>query len=202
MNVLFLAAVALIALFTLIGLKVGLIRRLIEFVGLVCSFLVATNLAPHWHLGIADQTGLEPMVALYITWFVIFFVGLVVTRLAAWGLSKVLRISVIGWLDRIGGAALGLMIGLVLASVALIGFSQLPGGEVIRESFNERPVPRLIYHAAPTLVAVFRKLGGDEQKAWDKLIEEVKKHTDVSIPAPAADTGATATLGRALEFPA
>jgi uncharacterized membrane protein required for colicin V production len=192
MNVLFLVAVALIALFTLIGIKVGLIRRVIEFAGLIITFLVATNLAPHWHEFVADNTGLEPMVALYVTWFVIFLVGLVLTRLLAWSLGKVLRISVIGWLDRLGGAALGFLIGLILTSVVLIGISQLPGGEVIRESFTERPVPRFVYQAAPTLVELFRKLGGDEQQIWDNLIEEVKKRTDISAHTPtSAETVAT-----------
>lgn len=192
MNVLFLAAVAMIILFTLFGIKVGLIRRVIEFTGLIASFLVATNLAPHWHLKLADGTGLEPMVALYATWFIIFLVGLVLTRLLAWSLGKTLRISVIGWLDRLGGAVLGALIGLILASVTLIGISQLPGGEVIRESFNERPAPRFIYRAAPTLVNVFRKLGGDEQEVWDRLVEEVKKHTAISTLTPVdSPTGTT-----------
>ncbi len=180
MNILFLLSLAMIALFTLFGVKVGLIRRVVEFAGLVLSFILATNLAPRWHLAVAKQTGLEDMMALYLTWIVLFLVGLVATRFAAWGLSKTLRISIIGWVDRLGGAVLGFLIGTVLASVVLIGVSQLPGGEVVRDSFCERPVPRLVYRAAPLLVQAFRKLGGDEQKVWDKFLEEARKHTDLS----------------------
>jgi membrane protein required for colicin V production len=185
MNVLFLLALALIALFTLFGIKVGLIRRVVEFVGMVVSFFLATNLAPRFHLFIAKQTGLEEMIALYLCWFVLFILGLVATRFIAWGVSKTLRISIIGWADRLGGAVLGFLIGTVLASVVLIGVSQLPGGEAIRDAFNERPVPRMVYRAAPTLVQVFRKLGGDEQEVWDRLVEEAKKHTQLSSNAPA-----------------
>ena len=195
MNVLFLLALALIALFTLFGIKVGLIRRVVEFVGMVVSFFVATNLAPRFHLFIAKQTGLEELVALYLCWFVLFLLGLVVTRFLAWGVSKTLRISIIGWADRLGGAVLGFLIGTILASVVLIGVSQLPGGEAIRDAFNERPVPRMVYRAAPILVQTFRKLGGDEQKVWDKLVEEAKKHTQMSVIDPAACPSSCPSFG-------
>ncbi len=195
MNVLILLAVVLIGIFTIMGFRVGLVRRIVEFVGLVASFLLATNLAPHWYGLLAGNTALSDKASLYITWAVLFLVGLLLARLVAWGVSKTIRISILGWVDRLGGALFGLLMGTVLASVVVSGVSQVPGGTVVRDAFCERPVSRAIYQAAPWLLETFRRLGGDEQEVWDKVLEEARKRTETSA-APSSSSGLLASVGR------
>jgi membrane protein required for colicin V production len=190
-----LLALVIIGVFTIMGLKVGLVRRVVEFAGVVASFLVATNLAPRLFEGLARSTGLQEKAALYTTWVVLFLFGLVITRLVAWVVSKTIRISVIGWLDRLGGALLGLLIGTVLVSVVLIALSHLPGGRAVQEAFNQRPATRAIYQAAPWLLATFRRLGGDEQEIWDRILQELKEQTATSAAAPSAPPSGNLSRG-------
>jgi uncharacterized membrane protein required for colicin V production len=183
MHILILVVLAVIVVFTIMGFKVGLIRRVIEFAGLVISFLLATNLSSRWSGALAESTGLEEKVAVYIAWAIIFLLGLVATRLLAWIICKTVRISIIGWLDRLGGAVFGLLAGAVLSSVILIVLTQLPGGGAIREAFHEQPIPRMVYQAAPTLYDAFQRLGGDEEHLWAKIREKVEQTADAAADA-------------------
>jgi len=179
MNILLLLAVAIIAVFTVMGFKVGLVRRVVEFVGLLLSFLLATNLASRWSEPLAGATGLEERVAVYVAWIILFLLGLVATRIAAWFISKTIRISILGWLDRLGGAVFGLLTGAILTSVILIALTQvLPDGDTLSEEFTEHPVARVIYNAAPTIYDTFQKLGGDEEHLWEKIREKLDTVSD------------------------
>jgi membrane protein required for colicin V production len=183
MSVLVLLALGLIGAFTFMGVKVGLVRRIVEFAGMIVSFLLATRLAPHWYFVLERNTGLHEKAALYVTWVIIFLLGLIATRLVAWIITKTIRISVIGWLDRLGGALLGLLMGTVLASLFLIFLNQATGGTKVRDTFGEQPYSRVIYQAAPWLLDTFRRLGGDEQEIWDRVRQEFGNQTTVSRAA-------------------
>ncbi|MFH1841808.1 MAG: CvpA family protein [bacterium] len=189
MNILLLLAVAIIAVFTVMGFKVGLVRRVVEFVGLVLSFLLATNLASRWSEPLAGATGLEERIAVYIAWIILFLLGLVATRMAAWFISKTIHISILGWLDRLGGALFGLLTGALLTSVILIALTQLlPDGETLREEFTEHPVARVIYNAAPAVYDTFQKLGGDEENLWEKIREKLDTVSDKAAERLSADS--------------
>jgi membrane protein required for colicin V production len=191
MNLVLLLVLVLAISFAVLGFRVGLVRRVVEFVGLVFSFFLATNLASRWSEPIAEGTGLSEKVAVYLAWGGIFLVGLVATRLLAWLISKSVRVSIIGWLDRLGGTVFGLLTGILIASVLLIVLTQLPGGVVLRETLDKQAVPRMVYRAAPALYDLFQKLGGDDRHRWEKLLEKVKERAKdaaekVAVaPAPA-----------------
>lgn len=180
MNVLVLLAIVVIGGFTVMGFRVGLVRRVVEFLGVVVSFYLATNLSSRWSQPLAELADLQERVAVYVAWVALFLVGLMLTRLVAWAIGKSVRISIIGWLDRLGGAAFGLLTGTLFASVILIALTQLPGGEALREAMQERALPRVIYRAAPTLYDAFQRLGGDEEHLWEKLREKVKGAADTA----------------------
>lgn len=178
MNVILLLILALMIGFAVMGFRVGLVRRVVEFAGLLFSFFLATNLASRWSGGIAEGLGVSEKVAVYVAWAGIFLIGLVATRLVAWLISRSVRVSVVGWVDRAGGAAFGLLTGLLVASVLLIVLSQLPGGRVVREACEEQAVARVIYRSAPVLYDVFQKLGGGDEHRWEKLLEKVRERAE------------------------
>jgi len=104
MELLVAVSVALLALFLILGLKVGLVRRLLEFLGLVGSFFLASGVSPAVGRALSGGTDLSLKVAAIIAWVVLFLAGLLLTRWLAGLISKIVRISVLGWIDRIGGA--------------------------------------------------------------------------------------------------
>jgi membrane protein required for colicin V production len=183
-----------IAGFAIWGYRVGLVRRVVEFCGLIVSFLLACQYAPRGAALLTDNSDLQPKAALIIAWIVIMLLGLLATRLVAWAVSKTVRISIIGWLDRVGGAVFGLLTGTVLISALLVAASLLPGGETISKAFNARPVPRIVYNAAPALYVALQGLGVDAERALKQLYEEAHKRAAESelVVQPAEPGGFTA----------
>ncbi len=176
MNVITLLLLAIIVIFTVMGLKVGLIRRVVEFVGLLGSFVLAMKGAPWLVELFGQEVDLDHRVALYTAWVILFLAGLVATRFLAWGLRKIIHVSILGWVDRLGGAVFGALLGILLASVILIALTQVPGADAVARQAQENPVARVIYRAAPTVYAGVRKLGGDHEEIWDQILAKVDEH--------------------------
>jgi uncharacterized membrane protein required for colicin V production len=189
------ALVAIILLaFTIQGFRVGLLRRLVEFAGAIGSFLLATSQGPLLASQLERWPGLHGKVALYAAWIVLFVAGLIVTRLLAVVAGRAIQVTLVGWVDRLGGAACGLLLGALLASVILLALSRGPGGVAVRDAFCAHPATRLVYRAAPNLYDGFRKLGLDRGRIWQEIAAAPDRlAVPVAAPtAPAAKPGAAA----------
>jgi hypothetical protein len=78
----------------------------------------------------------------------------------------------LGWLDRLGGAICGVLIGALLVSVGLIAVSQAPRGADRARGLHGPPGRRAIYHAAPSLYQGARRLfGGQMDDLWRRVVE-------------------------------
>ena len=114
--------------FALAGYRTGVVRRLIEIVGLIATIIVASRLASSITPALVERTSLEEDAALWLAWLALVIAGIVVTFLVARGLSKMVRLTLLGAVDRWGGAVCGGAIGLLLVSIILVATSQIPGG--------------------------------------------------------------------------
>ena len=91
------------------GLKNGLVRSLLSLAGLI----VGINLAGRYYLAVAarlafiHQEKAAHIVAFVIIVLAVMLVAALVGLLLAWIIASVM----LGWLDRIGGAIFGLVIG-------------------------------------------------------------------------------------------
>jgi uncharacterized membrane protein required for colicin V production len=175
MNVLILAVFVAIGIFALFGWKVGLVRRVVEFAGLIVSFLFATHFAAQGADWLSSETDMQARPALVVTWIAVFLAGLFLTRLLAWSMSRTIDFSILGFFDRLGGALLGTLIGAILMSAILVGVSMMPGGESVRASFQSRPLPRLVYNAAPAVYVLIQRAGIDKHRVIERLYDEVDR---------------------------
>lgn len=171
MDLLVAATAAVLIVFAVMGLRTGLVRRVLEFAGVLASFFAAFALTPPFGGLLAGTFGLSEKAAVAIAWVAVFLAGLLLSRWLALIIAKIVRVSVLGWIDRAGGALFGLLIGTLLCSVLLLGATQLPGGQKVREKFASSPPTRLIYEAAPRLYDLFHRMGGDERKVLDRALE-------------------------------
>ena len=124
-----------------------------------------------------------------MTWAVLFLVGLMLSRLLAGLISKLVRLTVLGWLDRRGGAVLGMALGTLVASVLLVAASQVPGGVKVQQRL--RPLGRRPVHllrGAQRLRAGARRLGGSELDAvWDRSLDQARETADKGKERPRND---------------
>ncbi len=114
----------------------------------------------------------------YVSWrglanfigFLLVFAGVMALGgLVGWALAKLLKWAGLGWLDRLGGAALGLLRGLLIAIVlvmALVAFSKEPPPRAVVQS---RIAPYVIEAARVVAAAAPRELKDAFQASYDKI---------------------------------
>ncbi|MDD5039049.1 MAG: CvpA family protein [Dehalococcoidales bacterium] len=91
------------------GLKLGLIKAVLSLVGLISSII----LAGRYYLPLSEQLTFisQPKVAQAVA-FIIILVGImVITNVLAELLGRITSALKLGWVNRLGGAFLGLMLG-------------------------------------------------------------------------------------------
>ena len=151
-----------LVVFAFVGWRSGLVRRVVEFVGLVACVFATLELAPRFAALLDDFGSLSERSALALAGVLIFLAGLVARFIAA-AVVRVVRISILGWIDRAGGAIFGLLLGALFLSVLMIGSTLVPGGEDLPAASESHVSTRLVYRAAPTVYELFHRLGGDDR---------------------------------------
>ncbi len=169
-------ALAAIIIFGILGYKDGVIKRLLEIAGVLVSLILTARFASAVQPWILEKTGMNEGASLLVTWAVLFFVGLVLSRLLANLICKALHLTVLRWLDKWGGALVGMALGVLVVSVILVAATQVPGAEAIQTSYDKTPVGQFIYYAAPEFYLQVRKLsGGRVEEVWDRVLDKAKE---------------------------
>ena len=117
MNWLDIVIIVLIAVSTFSGLKIGLIKEVLTLAGLIIGVLLAgrfyADLAPQ--LTFISQPNIAKIVA-----FAIILVGIMAIAGVTSGVLKWLTSAVmLGWIDRLGGGAIGFIVGALFCSALL-----------------------------------------------------------------------------------
>ena len=196
MHWLTIATLILLFVFAVAGWRAGLIRRVLELVGMVASVLLASHYGHLVAEQLQDSTDLDDRLAGPLGWFLLFAVLLLLTRLLAWALSKALRVSILGWLDRWGGGLLGLLIGLLVGSVLLMLVGRLPVDGDLADQIEHDSVTRFVHGAAPALYGfVVRDKGDEIERLWDRARDTVGDLPDPGLSAESVRDAVKDRLG-------
>ena len=181
MDLAVLISIPLIALFGIMGYRDGVVKRVLEIVGVLVVLVLTARFATAVHPWVMEKTGVPEGAALLITWAGLFFAGLLLSRFLASMISKLVRLTIVGWLDKIGGAVVGLAFGTLFASVILIVISQVPGGQAVKASYEDAPLGHFIYYAAPNFYQQAHQLfGEDADELWDRVLEETREQREAA----------------------
>ncbi len=133
MNWLDIGIIVAIAITTLIGLKIGLIKAVLSLAGLIIGVI----LAGRYYVPLAEQLAFIPqatlakIVAFAIILIAVMIIAGVLARLLKWAAS----VMMLGWVNRLGGAVFGLVLGAILWGAFLTLWVQVFGaGETITNS--------------------------------------------------------------------
>ncbi len=163
MEILWILAGVLVVGSLISGLRHGVVRRVVELVGLVAIFLFASSMAAWLRPWVGERIDWDERVVFLASWGAVLVGGLVGVRLLAIALQRIVRISVVGWLDRLGGAVLGALFGAVLASCLFVAATALPIEGSIHDRMREDPYSSFLLHLAPDLYDALRGIWqGDE----------------------------------------
>ena len=103
----------------------GLIREVVTLVGVVVGVVVAgllyDDLATDVLVFIGDSDG-----ALAISFLILLGAVFLLGQIGAYVLKRTASLLMLGWADRLGGAAFGLLKGLIIVEILLILFAAYP----------------------------------------------------------------------------
>ena len=134
----------LIAIGTIAGGIKGLARQVIELIGLIVSFLVAAVLSSWLAALLHTHASFPHAPALVISFVAVFVSGLVAFHFVAIAVQKLIHTSLLGWLDRACGAALGLVAATLVASILATVALEMPLPDKLRASLDSSTVVNFV----------------------------------------------------------
>jgi len=121
---------------TFIGLRRGLIKTVLSLVGLIIGVVLAGN----FYKPVSNIFGFisNESVAHILAFLLILALVMVVALLLARLLKSVVSITMMGWVDNVGGAVLGFLSGFIFLSAILAIWVKFFGSEMPTEAFLGR----------------------------------------------------------------
>ena len=148
------------------------------------AIVAASRLASQFAPWLDAHTPLGAPASLVIGYLAILAAGLVLTAVAARLVEKAVHLTILGLVDRIGGAVCGLVLGTLLVSIGLIAISAAPGGRAVRATVEDSALGRAVYRAAPNLYLGARRLAGRQgDRLWQELLDRSRDALD-EVQAP------------------
>lgn len=173
MDAILIGVAAVFLWFTVEGFRQGVIRRAVEVVGLITVFVFASRLAGALEPHLAGALDVSGRTSFFAAWGVVLVAGIVGTRMVALWLSRLVRVSIVGWLDRVGGMALGLLFAAIVVSCLLIALLAAPLDDALRDEIQDHEVTGSLVHVAPAVYDVVRK-------AWEgeSFFQMIREHIE------------------------
>jgi len=117
--------IVVIAIATMAGLWIGLIKAVLSAAGMVAGVI----LAGRFYLPLSEQLTFIPQAGVAkIAAFAIILVGVMVIAFVLAGVLKwAAKVMMLGWVNRLGGAALGLLLGSITCGALLAAWAKFFG---------------------------------------------------------------------------
>ncbi len=157
MNWLDIVIIVAIAIPTLIGMRVGIIKAALSLAGLI----VGVILAGRYYLPLSEQLAfISPVSVAEIVAFAIILVGVMViagvlAKLLKWTASVVM----LGWVNHLGGAVFGLVLGAILCGALLAAWVKFLG---VTGAITESNLAIILLDRLPMVLALLPEEFADE----------------------------------------
>ena len=133
MNVVDIIIIVALIIPLLVGLKVGLIKMAFSLVGLIVGVVLASNfygpLASA--MGFISNENIANIVAFILILVIVMVIATVLARL----LKSIISVVMLSWVDHVGGAIFGFLMGAILWSAILATWVKFFGTGLVTESF-------------------------------------------------------------------
>ncbi len=133
MNWLDIVILVLLVIAAFVGLKVGLIKTALSLAGII----VGVVLAGHFYTYLARVLAFIPQekIANIVAFAIIFIVVIIIVGLLALILKWIANVVLLGWVDHLGGAVFGLVIGVIFFGALFTLWCKFFGTpDIVRES--------------------------------------------------------------------
>ncbi len=138
MNWLDIAIIVVIAISTLIGLKIGIIKIVFSLAGLIAGII----LAGRYYLPLAEQLSFipQPSVAKIVAFAIILIGVMLIASVAAALLKWITSVTMLSWVNHLGGAVFGLVLGAIFCGALLVTWVKFLGAAAAISDSNLAPI--------------------------------------------------------------
>jgi membrane protein required for colicin V production len=143
--------ILILVVFSISGLKRGLIRQVLDILGIILAFIGAFYLAHYLARYLEESIELRYDMSLVISAVAIFIGILVFFHVLGVLFKKTVEIAHLGSIDKIGGALLGVFKGVLLVSLLLVIALNIPLPDALKNEMRDRPLAVAIYPVLPSL---------------------------------------------------
>jgi len=143
------AVIVIIGIATLIGLKIGIIKAVLTLAGVIVGVL----LAGRFYVALADRLTFIPQetLARVVAFAAIIAVVVLIASIIAGVLKWLASIILLGWVNRLGGALLGLITGSILCGALLAVWAKFLG---ISDPIAESALATFLLDRFPLVLAL------------------------------------------------
>ncbi len=115
------------------GLKQGLIKVVLSLVGLIVGVILASNL----YVALGSVLGFitNETAAGIVAYILILTIVMIITNILARLLKSIISFAMLGWVNRLGGAIFGILLGAILWGAILAIWVKFFGTGLVTESF-------------------------------------------------------------------
>jgi membrane protein required for colicin V production len=146
-----------ILFFLIDGIRRGLMRQFFEVIGLFAAFVGAYAIGHYLAENFQSSARLSHQAILIVSSVVVFIVIVVVFHMIGLLFQKIVSVTVLGPVDRVGGAIFGALKGILFVSlVCVVVFSFAPAGG-FSETLKANPVAARIHPVLPWMYHLFIK---------------------------------------------
>lgn len=179
MNGLDIAIVCILG-FTLIrGIMTGLMQSISGFIGAIAGFYTAYYYYPMLAQELSRWVNNDTAVNI-LSFFIIFCAVLLIVTLLGKLLKWIMKIAFLGWVDRLGGALIGLLKGGIVVGVIVIVLTTfLPSGSPLLK--GSRVLPYFSVVSETMMESLPKEAAGNGFKPKMKELKRIWKNTEEII---------------------
>ena len=126
MNIIDIIILLIVAVFLIRGTSRGVVKEVGTILGMSLAFTAATKYIDMLTAYIQSSSGVSGTIATVLAYVVLFIGTFIVLSIILGAITKIIRKTALGPVDRIGGAAIGVFLGALLSSIILVAISLLP----------------------------------------------------------------------------
>jgi membrane protein required for colicin V production len=150
MDIVISVLILLVILFFFIdGIRRGFFRAVFEIAGIVAAFISAYYFGHQIAAALAGSLRVSQPALLYFFSFVLFVAVIVIFHLIGLLIQKIVSATVLGPVDRIGGAVFGAFKGVLVVSLLLVVLAWLPLPEAFKEDVRGNALAARIHPVLP-----------------------------------------------------
>ncbi|NQT24783.1 CvpA family protein [candidate division KSB1 bacterium] len=160
------------------GLIKGIVLEVLTLLGLILAYFIAIREMSTLATIIGKGIELPPAALTTISFIIIFVIIFIIVRLIAGAISKLIKKSPVGWLDRGGGFCLGLTKGAIIASLAAMLVSLFPLSGIWKAKQDQSLLFKPIQVVAPALFNTAQKIFPEAKNFTEEMREVIDSQTD------------------------